>query len=336
MAPESATVDVVDQQILRCLQIAPRAPYAAIAEVLGVSEQTIARRYRRMRSDGVVRVTALLEIAAVGQSNWLVRVSCRPTGADALARALAQRSDVGWVSLVGGGTEIFCVIRARTSEAREDLLIQRLPRSAPVLGMTAMLILHRYRGGAASPTDDWWELAHLLDDRQAQAMSRWAVVPEGPPSEPADPDDLALLDALARDGRASHAALAAATGMTETRVARRLQNALADGRIYLDVDIAGGALGLHAPAALWLTVAPHDLARVGDLLAREREVAFAAAVTGAQNLAASVVCRDVDALYRFVTERVGAIDGVQALELQPVLRHVKQAGSLMEGGRLAT
>jgi hypothetical protein len=49
---------------------------------------------------------------------------------------------------------------------------------------------------------------------------------------------------------------------------------------------------------------------------------------------AALVCRDAADLYRYVTEQIGAIDTVRQVEISPVLRRVKQAGTLMSGGRL--
>jgi hypothetical protein len=50
---------------------------------------------------------------------------------------------------------------------------------------------------------------------------------------------------------------------------------------------------------------------------------------------ASVVCRDIEALYQYVSTRVGALRGVRQIEVSPELRRLKQAGSLLEGPRLA-
>ena len=49
---------------------------------------------------------------------------------------------------------------------------------------------------------------------------------------------------------------------------------------------------------------------------------------------ATVVCRDVEHLYSFVTARVGALTGVQSMEVTPVLRQVKQSGAMTDGHRL--
>ena len=144
-----------------------------------------------------------------------------------------------------------------------------------------------------------------------------------------------MFDVLVRDGRATYAALAAAAGLGEARTARRLR-ALLDRRVaYLDVDIAAAAFGFHTPAYLWLSVTPAALADAGAALAGEPEVAYAGAISGTQNLAAAVMCRDLPALYEFVTTRVGAIAGVQTMEISPIVRTVKQAGALLDGNRLA-
>src|ERR1700712_5732376 len=94
---ESSRVDVVvddlDRKILHALQISGRAPFSLIGEVIGVSEQTVARRYRRLRVAGVVRVVGVVDPAMMGQLDWMVRITCRPNAAMALGDALAARDD---------------------------------------------------------------------------------------------------------------------------------------------------------------------------------------------------------------------------------------------------
>ena len=82
---ESAELDTLDLKIIQGLQVGPRLPFARIAEVIGVSEQTVARRYRRLRGDGIMRVVAMVNPRRLGQSDWFVRVGCRPGSATRLA-----------------------------------------------------------------------------------------------------------------------------------------------------------------------------------------------------------------------------------------------------------
>ena len=149
------------------------------------------------------------------------------------------------------------------------------------------------------------------------------------------PEDGPLLDALARDGRASYAALAKETGWTQGVVARRIELLRAAGVLYLDVDLATQLMGFATAAYLWLTVEPSRLASIGELIARHEEVPFASAITGTANLVAAVICRDTEALYRYVTTKISAASGVRQLEISPVLRRVKQAGTWMAASRLA-
>ena len=86
MATDSLTLDRIDRQILHALQISPRAPFARIASVLDVSEQTVARRFQRMRTHGVVRITALPDPAHQPHTaSWTLRIGCRPGSAAGLA-----------------------------------------------------------------------------------------------------------------------------------------------------------------------------------------------------------------------------------------------------------
>ena len=88
-------------------------------------------------------------------------------------------------------------------------------------------------------------------------------------------------------------------------------------------------------AYLWLTVAPAALESVCLAMAAHDETPFVAAISGPANIVASVTCRDLDELYRYATDKVGPIEGVQRLEISPVLRRLKQGGTLMDGDRLA-
>ena len=333
-ARDLAVFDDLEREITQALQIDPRAGFSRIAEVLGVSEQTVARRYRRLRGEGLLRVIGLVDPRSVGQSEWMVRVGCRPGGVGRLAEALARRDDVSWVTLTAGGSEIVCSVRSRSAEQRDELLLQRLPATSQVLTMEVYAVLHRFVGGAST---DWTGYGAALRPDQIEAMLSGRPE-EADPGEPVvlRPEDGPLLDELAVDGRVSYAALAAAAGTTVGRVTRRLEVLRRAGILYFDVDLASGLMGFTAPAYLWLTVEPGSLDAVGKQLAGHSEVAFAAAVSGSANLAASILCRDLEDLYRYVTTKVSAAAGVRQLEISPVLRRTKQAGTQMAGQRLAT
>lgn len=339
---ESVKVDDTDRSVIRALQLAPRGSFSAIGQVLGLSEQTIARRYRKLRQEGVLRVVAAVSPEALGQSAWVVRLQCRPDGTVAIAGALARRDDVSWVQLVSGGAEVICSLLARSSEQRDELLIQRLPRTAPVLGIAAAMRLHNFVG---ERSDDFAGLSVQLTAGQSARLAALAggsgdapapgeVPAAGERATRLEPGDQPLVDVLVRSGRATYAELASASGISEGRAARRLALLLASGAVYLDVDVSAPLLGFPVSAHLWLTISPPLLDQAGQALAGFQEVAFAAAITGPHNLTASVICASTDHLYEFATKRIGQLPGVQALEISPVLRRVKQSWAIVSGDRL--
>ncbi|WP_371479927.1 Lrp/AsnC family transcriptional regulator [Kitasatospora sp. NBC_00315] len=321
-------LDRLDQALVQALMIDGRAAFSRIAQVLDVSDQTVIRRYRRLRTAGLLRVVGLPQGHRVGLFESSLRVQCTPDAAVAVADALARRPDIAWVSLNSGGTEIHCVTRARSRQDRDTLLLQQLPGIRRVTGVSAHSILRVYRGGPQR-----WRGLDVLSAEQVAALE-YPVTGGSDGKVTLDEPELAMLAVLARDGRAGHPELARAAGLSESTVRRRLDHLRDSGAFYVDVEIDHLLLGFEIQALMLATVAPGDLAAVGAAVGGHPEVPFAAAVTGSANLLAVLICRDTDALYEYVTERIGALRAVQRLEVVPVIRTVKRAGMLTEGSRL--
>ncbi|MDO9408112.1 Lrp/AsnC family transcriptional regulator [Patulibacter sp.] len=341
MTAETLTIDRVDRRLIHALLLDGRASFRTLAEAVGSSEQTVARRYRRMREAGVIRVVVVPDPRRYPESLFL-RIRIQPGAAVAVARAMAARPDTSWVTVSSGGSEVTCAMRTASSEDRDALLLQGLPRASQVTDVATATLLHVFDDDEAA---EWHALPDGLtpEDRRLLgggtsrngAASRRRDGRTGVATvAPVGPEDDDLLAALFRDGRASWAAVAARTGRSEAQVARRVDALLAAGAVFVDTELAPKPLGFRAWAMLWISAAPAALERVGRELSLHPETAFVAATTGATNLVASVLCRDTDDLYRYMTRRVGPIEGVRDLEVVPAMRVVKQQGSLMDGDRL--
>ncbi|OMI38749.1 Lrp/AsnC family transcriptional regulator [Streptomyces sparsogenes] len=317
--------DDLDRQLVQALQLDGRAPFSRIADVLGVSDQTVARRYTRLRTAGTIRVLGLTDPVALGEVVWLVRVQCAPDAAVSVAEALARRPDTSWVSLLSGGTEIAAITRAASGEDSDALLLRKLPRTPRVVGVAAHCMLHEYFGGPEGLVSK----SGMLTPRQIERLTH--PVSPRPPGPPValDEGDRRLLGVLARDGRAGLAELVAATGWSQSTVRRRLAELRSDGTLYFDVDYHPRLFGHGSTAVLWLSVPPAELAAAGEAVAAHPEVAFACATTGPHNLLAIVVCRDVRGLYDYLTTRVAALPGVRGMETSPTIRRIKGPGPLL-------
>lgn len=321
-------MDRLDHALFDALHIDGRAPFSRIAEVLDVSDQTVARRYRRRRSVGELRVVGLPVAERVGLDEWFVRVRCTPDAAGPLAEALARRVDTSWVSIAAGGTEIVGNVLPRSSTERDALLLGRLPRTPRVLDVTAHCKLHQFAGGAT----DLERRSTVLTADQVVALRTGVPDPE-PAGGPIELDDVdqRMLDMLVTDGRTSYAELADATARTAGQVRRRLRRLRATGAVFFDLEQDRNLLGMDTYTILWLSVVPGSVTAVGEALAGHQEIVFASAVTGPMNVVAGVVTPGTTELYTFLTDRIGALPGVARLETTPTLRRVKRAGTVIPG-----
>jgi DNA-binding Lrp family transcriptional regulator len=325
---QTPVLDSVDHQLLHAVGVNARASFRLIAGVLGVSEQTAARRYRRLRDAGVVRVL-MLPSPDPADRGQLVRLEVQPQAVRAVAAVLARRPDVSWLRLMNAGAEILFGVRARTRSERDALLLDQLPRTGRVLRTTVYPVLHHFRTPGEA---DWAGFPDRLDDDQRRQLHQ--TVPDRPPMRPA-PTDQPIVDELGVDGRATCARLAQVSGASESSVARRLELLVGSGALYGDVDINPDSLGYPVSATLYLDVIPSRVPEVGALLAAHEQTAFVAAVGGPANVVAAIRCRDVAEVYEYVTAALGRVGGVDRIEVSTVSRTIKHARTITDETWLA-
>ena len=137
-----------------------------------------------------------------------------------------------------------------------------------------------------------------------------------------------MLAELGRDGRSSHAALAAAIHWHESTVRRRIEELHHSGLLHFEVDLDSRCLGMNVSAMLWLKVEPSRLDAAGQALAGHPEVPFAAATTGPANVVVTALFRDTQHLYEYLTGPLAALPGVSSVETAPIIRTLKRTGSI--------
>lgn len=321
--------DDLDRGILHALQIDARAPFRRIGEVLGVSDQTIARRYTRLRDCRALRVMGLSDPAVVDEQQWLFHLRVAPEGASEIADGLAARPDTSWIARCGGGALIVGTVYGAGAE---PLLLDTLPRARQVLDVQADRVLRIFYGGAGEP----YSKPGPLSEEQVNALAWHVPEPATGPSaprattsaavpDPVDAVDRRILAVLRGDGRATIDQLVEATGSSTSTVRRRLQHLRSSGVLRFDVDVDPLLQQLTVRTLLFARIAPAELGRAGGQVAGHDEVGFAAATTGTSNLFLSVSTTDLAGLYDYLTVRLGELPGLQSSSATPVLRTVKAA-----------
>ncbi|MFE9559015.1 Lrp/AsnC ligand binding domain-containing protein [Streptomyces sp. NPDC006703] len=312
-----------DSRIAAAMLAAPRASWRTVARVLGISERTVVRRSAPLFGDGTLRATAVRNPVHFPDLIPLaLRIRCKPDRIGTVAATLARRPDTLWVDVLGGGDEVCTILFLDGPDARNNLLLRDLPATPAVQSWTSHVLLRVF------PAAFDWSGGLLSEAELTSLRPDMPAVDTRPALQPVDHQ---LITALIEDGRASYTDLARRAETTALTARRRLE-ALVGGqvlRLATEVDLA--RLGIRTEALLWITVAPGGLEETGRQLSRHPQVRFASATTGTANLLVAVAAADLNALYHFMSDTVGALDHISTVEVTPILTGVKRTGLVRPG-----
>lgn len=316
----------LDVRIIAALLAHPRARVGALAVAAGTSSPTVSRRLAALQERALVRVIGVVDQqrADAGFSVFL-RLRCRTGASIDVAHTVAQWTEAGYVSVIGG--DLDCVAQLHVASTRHLLEItnDRLTGIRGVTGSSTAKIIRRFSTphgwtGGVLPESS---LASLRTDR----LDHWL---EDRPYRRAQLDEVddALVRELAHDGRRSWRSLADTLKVRPATVSRRVDALMESGTLRLRTVVQPSVLRQPVVAYVWLRVAPSRLEVVGSALAAHPNVLNIAATTGHSNLSGEVAVASDVALYSFITEVVGQLSGVLAVDVTDGLDVIKR-GSLV-------
>ncbi|MDP9865355.1 MULTISPECIES: Lrp/AsnC family transcriptional regulator [Streptosporangium] len=310
-------LDGADLRVVAALQVNGRATWDRIGRVLREPTRNVARRAGRLMESGVLSVIGLVDDRRLDSA--LLRVRCRPGSAVEVGTALAELPQTRSVTLLSGPVDCAAELSA-ADDTLVDLLLRDIPAIDGVLGSTAYPALKYF----STPLD--WHLGVLTPQEAEGLREQWHAPPERSPRPGEEPsaDDERIIAAVVTDGRATHAEVALAAGISESTARRRLDALLRRGVLRIRAEIEPACLGLPAEAVLWLRVAGDEVDAVGRALAARPEVRFAMAVAGDHQLVAQVALPGRPELYEFLRE-IGGLPGIMAVETAMMLRTFKRA-----------
>lgn len=140
---------------------------------------------------------------------------------------------------------------------------------------------------------------------------------------PIDDLDRSIIRLLQEDSRMPSAEIARRLGVAERTVRARINRLVQDGVVKLVAIVNPSALGYDVTADIFLEVEPGRLEDVAEQLVAMEEVAYVGLTTGDRDISIQVFVPSVDALYRFITEKLQRIPGVVGTTTYVVPRVLK-------------
>lgn len=337
MADQSETVhdelDESDFSLIHALQIRPRATWAELAAVLQVSPSTLARRWDRIRAQGLAWVTSYPHWSPIDSPVMaVVDVSCEGHRVDELCAEFSRDSRVLSVEQAVSGRDLILTVVTTSFAGLPALLIDELPRVPGVVSVRGHVVAEVHVDGSA------WRLDALGRQEVQRLGARPAV--EGEPEQllvTALPAPLApIVAALARDGRASAAALAQELDRPVSTVRRQLSTLLRSGVLSFRCEVSQWRTRWSITVTWWCRVPERRRAELIAALARNPRVRLAVTLAGSVNFLFMMWVHDPGEIPRLQGWLEQQVPEVQIADVSITLRHYKRIGWLLDTEGRAT
>ena len=141
-SPALIELDATDEAIIALLRADGRLPYRTIARELGLTENTVRARVRRLEESNTMRVVAVTDIEAAGFGMLLaIGVQVDGRSPEAVARDLAAFPEVFSVNVVVGAQDIEILVVTGDQASLVELVGERLAAVPGVRRLTPALAL---------------------------------------------------------------------------------------------------------------------------------------------------------------------------------------------------
>ena len=314
----SVALDEDDLALVEALQRDTRAPWTSVADVVGTNAVTASRRWERLRSTGAAWITGTPGPGSHHpQALAYVDVTCTPSEQTRVAQELAGDAHALSVDITAGGRDLLLTVAAVDLPTLGRYLLERLDRVPGVTGTRARIATRLYAEGST------WRLGVLPSTGNGGGM---------PAIRPAvlDEVDRELMSALGEDGRASYAALAQLTGISQPTARRRVDRLIGSGAVLLRTDVAAPLAGLPVMVVLSADAPASRLDDVAARLGRLRQVRLSATLAGTPSMLVTAWLSSLEEVHRFEQELVHHVSEVDVVDRLVVLRSVKRMGRLLD------
>lgn len=322
-----------DRLLIDALQIAPRASWATIGDVLDLNPVTAARRWQRLVDAGVAWVTTGPGMASRNaQCLAYVEITCRPGWNLRVAEALAADPLALTVELTTGSADVLVTVAGSDLTVLSGYLLGHVGQVHGVVSTRSRVATRLYSEGST------WRIGGL-SDHAVEELRRSRVQSAAPRTYTVGSGALPasvrrIIGLLALDGRASYTDLAAHAGVSPATARRHVTRLLESGTVLPRTDVSAPICGWPVQVYLWATAPVSELAAAARDISQLRQTRLCASLAAAPSLMVAVWLRTVEEVHRLELAIAKNLPYVDVVDRLLVLRPVKRMGRLLdESGR---
>ncbi|MEI2810760.1 MAG: Lrp/AsnC family transcriptional regulator [Nocardioides sp.] len=133
------SIDDISKQIIEELQADGRKSYAAIGQVVGLSEAAVRQRVQRLTDSGVIQIVGVTDPMQLGFARQAL-IGIKLSGdLEAAADALAAMPEVDYVVITAGSFDILAEVVCESDEQLMEILSRQI-RSIPGVHSTETFV----------------------------------------------------------------------------------------------------------------------------------------------------------------------------------------------------
>lgn len=312
-------LDDLDRRLLEILHSDPRTSNRSMAHTIGITDETVAARLRRMLESGAMAMTAVIDWRAAGYQAHGVARACFERGVlvNEAVKPLFDVDEVFAVSETTGVADAVIHMLARDLAGLHELVTKHLRTLEGVAELTVDVVsdVVKQSIGISTLPIQPWKSASLPD-----------------PLIPLDELDHSILEVLATDAHESNRELSRRLGVSDGTVRARLSRMESAGllRIVAMVDpVTTGEVGAVGLVFFSMDGPADDLI---DALSDDASVPSISRCVGDYDLMAIIDAANSDELHARVSRQLRQMPGVRKItiaDVVDVLLHRAHLGRLL-------
>lgn len=143
-------IDKIDQELILELQKHGRQSYIDLAKLLHVSETTVRNRVKHLVNNGIIAITAIPDLGALGYSFiGIVGLQIRLADLRAVADQLTKQPNVCYLANVTGRYDLIAIVVTMSAGEFSEFVENVISEIPGILRTETFVTLHTYKGQVA-------------------------------------------------------------------------------------------------------------------------------------------------------------------------------------------
>lgn len=314
-------------ELVGALQIAPRASWRQLSQVLGASPLMLAQQWQRLTDRGLAWCTAVPFGRNRPGTLTFVAVRCLPEHRDRLTEEAIAIPEIVSIEEPARHWDLIFTVLTPDFESYLESLNERISKLPGITRYETIICTRVHFDGHE------WRLGSL-DHSARQQLVQFARTDTSATPPPLRDGDRELTPYLHRDGRATVADIAESLGTHPSTISRRMQRLLLSGKVTLRCDLAPELLGQPISSQWFCWLSPEQHTAAAAALRSFPNLRFCASTTGETNFTFVLWVRTPEEIFEAERRLIEHIPGFSIAESSITVRFIKRMGwRLDERGR---